>query len=193
MALSRARAARSSSATRAAESVGPVASPGRVAEVRDCTNPAAIADHLVFAAAGVVDAIHRGNCVSKSSFQQSRFSACPLFSMELLMGTQTWRMRTCSVVASLLALGSVTGALAADSVAAPVPTKEMREKMAVLHEQMAACLRSEKAISECRAALMQGCRTDLGAQGCPMMGLGRSMGLGPRIKPNAPPGSATGQ
>jgi hypothetical protein len=30
------------------------------------------------------------------------------------------------------------------------PSKDTREKMATLHEQMAACLRSDKSISECR-------------------------------------------
>ena len=31
----------------------------------------------------------------------------------------------------------------------PAPTKEMREKMAVAHEQMAVCLRSDRPIEEC--------------------------------------------
>jgi hypothetical protein len=110
------------------------------------------------------------------------------------MGTRSRRIRTCSVVASLLVLGSLTGALAADpAVTAPAPTKEMREKMAVLHEQMAACLRSEKTVAECRTAMMQGCRTNLGKQGCPMMGLGRGMGMGPQMRQNPPPGFATQQ
>jgi hypothetical protein len=35
-------------------------------------------------------------------------------------------------------------------------SKETREKMATLHEHMAACLRSDKSISDCRSEMMQG-------------------------------------
>jgi hypothetical protein len=57
------------------------------------------------------------------------------------------------------------------------PSKEIREKMATLHEQMAACLRSDKSLAECRTQMMKGCR-DLGSQTCPMMGMGGGMGMG---------------
>lgn len=59
-----------------------------------------------------------------------------------------------------------------------VPSKEVREKMAVLHEQMAACLRSDKSFADCRAEMMSSCSQSVGAQGCPMMGMGRGMGRG---------------
>ena len=36
-------------------------------------------------------------------------------------------------------------------------SKETREKMAALHEQMAACLRSDKSLAECHSMMIQGC------------------------------------
>ena len=127
--------------------------------------------------------------------RERRLTSPNLFpSRELLMGTRSHRVRAWPAIASVLALGSVAGAIAADPVStARVPTKEMREKMAVLHEQMAACLRSEKPITECRTEMMQGCRTSLGAQGCPMMGLGRGMGMGPRMMQSQPATSGAKQ
>lgn len=56
------------------------------------------------------------------------------------------------------------------------PTKEMREKMALLHEQMAACLRSSKSISECRAEMQKNCHDMMGDQGCTMMMMGTGGG-----------------
>ncbi len=54
-------------------------------------------------------------------------------------------------------------------------SKETREKMATIHEQMAACLRSDKSLAECHSEMRKSC-TDLGDQGCPMMGMG-GMGM----------------
>lgn len=60
----------------------------------------------------------------------------------------------------------------------PVPSKEMREKMAVVHEQIAACLRSTKSMTECRTQAMQKCQETMGQQGCQGMGMGHDMGMG---------------
>ena len=97
-------------------------------------------------------------------------------------------LRNAAVIAlALLPMGSAWSADAPGTAAAQAaPSKEMREKMASLHEQMAACLRSEKSLAECRTQMMQGCR-DLGSQTCPMMGMGggMSMGHGHRASPSA--------
>jgi hypothetical protein len=53
----------------------------------------------------------------------------------------------------------------------------MREKMASLHEQLAACLRSDKPISDCHSQMMKSCQETMGDQGCRMMGHGM-MGSG---------------
>ena len=101
-------------------------------------------------------------------------------------------MNTCSsnrparhlnLVASVLMIVSTSAAFAAAPPAATnqaAPSKEVREKMASLHEQMAACLRSDKPISECRSQMMKSCQETMGDQGCPMMG-------------HAPMGSGTGK
>lgn len=52
------------------------------------------------------------------------------------------------------------------------PSKETREKMASLHEQMAACLRSDKPIADCHSQMMKSCQDAMGEQGCRMMGHG---------------------
>jgi hypothetical protein len=58
------------------------------------------------------------------------------------------------------------------------PSKETREKMAAMHDQMAACLRSDKSISECRTEAMQKCQEMTGQQGCQGMGMGMgNMGM----------------
>lgn len=76
----------------------------------------------------------------------------------------------------LIALSSTAFAAAPPPSAPSTPTKEMREKMALLHEQMAACLRSDKSISECRAEMRKNCRDMMGNQGCSMMmGMGGGM------------------
>lgn len=72
------------------------------------------------------------------------------------------------LVASVLLTGI---ALADDpSVSRPEPSKEMRQKMATLHEQMAACLRSDKALADCRTEMMKGCKEHMGPNECGMMG-----------------------
>ncbi len=79
------------------------------------------------------------------------------------------------VLAAALGIGAT--ALAAEppaSTSTPTVSKEMREKMATMHEQMATCLRSDKAISECRSEMRKSCQ-ELGPDGCPMMGMGPGM------------------
>ncbi len=90
-------------------------------------------------------------------------------------------------IASLVLSGI---ALAADpaSAVAPEPTKDMRAQMATLHEQMAACLRSDKPFNDCRNEMMTGCKSMMGKNGCPMMGMGRrgAMMRGPRAPAPSP-------
>ena len=92
------------------------------------------------------------------------------------------RVRTTVVLAALAAMGTVALAAGPTPGASTAPTKETREKMAVLHEQMATCLRSDKPIADCHAEMMKGCQQNLGDHGCPMMGMGmgkRSHGMRP--------------
>ncbi len=56
------------------------------------------------------------------------------------------------------------------SIKMSAPTPEMREKMAVGHEKMAACLRSEKDIKDCHKEMRKQCKDTMGDK-CPMMGM----------------------
>lgn len=56
-------------------------------------------------------------------------------------------------------------------------SKETREKMALVHEKMAACLRSDKPMTDCRGEMRKNCQEFMGKDGCPMMGqMGDMMG-----------------
>jgi len=85
--------------------------------------------------------------------------------------------------ALLLTLSSATFAANPPSTASSAPSKAMRQRMATLHEQMAACLLSDKSISECRAEMRKHCQDMMGSQRCAtMMGMGGGMkGMGRRM------------
>jgi hypothetical protein len=84
---------------------------------------------------------------------------------------------------------SVAGhnALAQTAAHPAEPSKQQREQMAVLHEKIAACLRSDKDIAACRDEMRSKCQEMMGEQGCPMMGMGMHEGTmqhGPADKPD---------
>lgn len=66
-------------------------------------------------------------------------------------------------------------------------SKAMREQMAIMHQQMAACLRSEKAISECQSQMMKDCQSMMGGKGCSMMSMGNMKGTHDRMMQGHPP------
>lgn len=57
-------------------------------------------------------------------------------------------------------------------------TPEQRQNMASTHEKMAACLRSDKPMSECRTEMRKNCQDMMGKDGCPMGEMGGMMGGG---------------
>ena len=59
------------------------------------------------------------------------------------------------------------------------PTKEIRDKLATLHEQLANCLRSDKPIAQCHTEMMKSCQDMFGAQGCPMLRMHDHMSRSP--------------
>lgn len=75
-------------------------------------------------------------------------------------------------IATMLLAGAGAALAADEPPATQTPSKEMRDKMAEVHDKMATCLRSEKAFVDCRAEMQQSCKTMMGEQGCPMMGMG---------------------
>jgi hypothetical protein len=67
-------------------------------------------------------------------------------------------------------------AWAVEPPAAPkAPTKELRVQMAAMHEQMAACLRSDKPVVDCRNDMMKACQAFGLGQNCGMWGSGMGM------------------
>lgn len=70
---------------------------------------------------------------------------------------------------------------------AQVPSKEMREKMATMHEKMAACLRSDKSVADCRAETMKSCKGAMSTDDCLMMGMGAAKGMRHGRMTQAPP------
>jgi hypothetical protein len=85
------------------------------------------------------------------------------------MKSRVSRLQKGSVVATLaLVLGAST-AFSAEPTSHAAPSKEQREKMATIHEQMAACLRSDKPIADCHKEAMKSCQDMMGKEGCPMM------------------------
>lgn len=80
----------------------------------------------------------------------------------------------CGPIQALLAaimLSSATFAAEVPPAADPAPSKEVRAKMAAAHEAMAACLRSDKSVADCRNEMQTTCRTMHG-DGCMMMSMG---------------------
>lgn len=56
--------------------------------------------------------------------------------------------------------------------------KEERKQMAEMHTKMAACLESEKPMSDCQGEMMKSCKSMMGKTGCPMMGeMGHMKGM----------------
>lgn len=76
-----------------------------------------------------------------------------------------------NLMASIVLIAGASAAFATDQPPDTAPSKEMREKMATLHEQMAACLRSDKVLSDCHAQMMKECSELMGQNDCPMMGM----------------------
>jgi hypothetical protein len=76
--------------------------------------------------------------------------------------------KTVIAACTALACAGTTLAIAATKHDCPDPTKEQREQMAVAHEQMAACLRSDKTISECHEELSKSQHHMMGCLGAKM-------------------------
>lgn len=56
-------------------------------------------------------------------------------------------------------------------------SREDRQKMATMHTKMAACLNSDKSMSDCQGEMMKSCKSMMGKSGCPMMGMGHMKGM----------------
>ena len=92
----------------------------------------------------------------------------------LLMAS--FRALTATVLLGSAAMTFAAEPPSSQTTPSPAPSKEMREQMAVAHERMASCLRSDRTFTECRQQMQQNCSQMMGEQGCMMMGPGMGMG-----------------
>jgi hypothetical protein len=76
-----------------------------------------------------------------------------------------------SATAAVAALGIIYGswAIAADPPAKPPMSKEQRQKMALVHEKAAACLRSDRSMAECHQEMMKMNGGSMSDKECQMM------------------------
>jgi hypothetical protein len=84
--------------------------------------------------------------------------------------TSAW----CGLIAAL----TLIWAFSVRAAEPAVPSAEVRQKMAAVHQQMADCLRSDRPIAECRTEMMKSCQELVGQSSCPMIGSGAG-GMGP--------------
>ena len=84
-----------------------------------------------------------------------------------------------AVLAMTLALGTAS-LLAAEPGMDAAPSKAMRQKMAQVHADMAQCLRSDKPMGECQAA-MRAAHESVTGKG---MGMGMKKGCGMMDQPS---------
>jgi len=76
-----------------------------------------------------------------------------------------------------IALATLLIAASSSFAADPKVPKEDRQKMAQMHAKMAACLKSDKPMSECQKDMMSSCQKMMGEGGCPMMGMDHMKGM----------------
>jgi hypothetical protein len=85
-------------------------------------------------------------------------------------------LRIVTVATLTLLCGCTTFAAETSDAVAVAPSKQAREQMAQLHEKMAACLRSDRALTDCRSEMMRDCRAvkdGKSQHGCSMGMMGR--------------------
>jgi len=97
------------------------------------------------------------------------------------------RIISVSLLCTLIASAFMSGIAMADMATAE-PSKDLRAKMAAAHEQMAACLRTDRAMSDCREEMMKQCHKLMGERACPMMEMGKRQHMMKSSKPPAPKG-----
>ncbi|MDO9183399.1 MAG: hypothetical protein Q7U04_13375 [Bacteriovorax sp.] len=69
----------------------------------------------------------------------------------------------------IMSLTSSSVVLAATKKKAAEKTHDERQSMALMHEKMATCLRSDKSMDVCRTEMMNSCNETMDKDECPMM------------------------
>jgi len=87
----------------------------------------------------------------------------------------------------MVAAATMVAAADAQQGGPPELSPASRQKLADVHDRMAACLRSDKPIAQCRSEMLKNCQEMMGKEGCPMMGPGGG-GMGPGMMGGRMPG-----
>src|SRR6516162_7942409 len=87
------------------------------------------------------------------------------------MNVRASPLQAVSLTVTLALILGANAAFSAEPASPSHPTmsKERREKMATIHDQMAACLRSEKPVANCHKEAMKSCQDAMGKDWCSMM------------------------
>jgi Mg2+ and Co2+ transporter CorA len=87
------------------------------------------------------------------------------------MNVRVSPLQSVSLIATIALIFGASAAFPAEppSQSHPTMSKEQREKMATIHEQMAACLRSDKPLADCHKEAMKSCQDAMGKDWCSMM------------------------
>lgn len=72
------------------------------------------------------------------------------------------------IAAIAMSWGITAGAVESTEPVSSTEPQQSREQMARAHEKMAACLRSERPLAECRVEMMHSCKAMKEKQGCGM-------------------------
>src|SRR5262249_18268727 len=95
-------------------------------------------------------------------------------------------LRAPVAITALLLLSSVPATRAPADTPSPADRElspDTREKIAQLHEQMAACLRSGQSLDECHSQMMKSCEEQLGSDGCRVAVAGHPTDTRHRMRP----------
>ena len=85
------------------------------------------------------------------------------------MSIDHWKKRVILGAAAAFACMPLLANAADSKAGMPAPSKEQREKMALVHEKMATCLRSERTMEDCHHEMQSSCSEVMGKKHCQMM------------------------
>lgn len=85
------------------------------------------------------------------------------------MSIHRWKKHLIQLVLSMAACVPLLVHAADTKSSMPEPSKEQREKMALIHEKFAACLRSDRSFADCHHEMESSHAEVMGKEHCPMM------------------------
>jgi hypothetical protein len=85
------------------------------------------------------------------------------------MSIHRWKKHLIQLALSAAACTPLLVHAADTNSSMPEPSKEQREKMALVHEKLAACLRSERSFADCHHEMESNHAEAMGKEHCPVM------------------------